>query len=125
MHQLKNIPGDRRTKNTRTKSSNHAYVVQHAPQFAYFGNAINPDTNQPAEYLELSKCSKGEDWIKSASEEFGRLAQGNGSTVLQGTETIRFIHVKDIPEGKKPTYLKIVVADPNEIGCMKIKTTTR
>ena len=46
-------------KRVTRASSNHAYVVQKAPHFAHFGNAINPDTNQPAEYLELSKCSEG------------------------------------------------------------------
>ena len=51
-------------KRVTRASSNHAYVVQQAPEFALFGNAINPDTNQPAEYLELSKCSEGEEWIK-------------------------------------------------------------
>ena len=111
-------------KRVTRASSNHTYVIQHAPQFAYFGNAINPDTNQPAEYLELSKCSEGAEWIKSASEEFGRLAQGNGSTVLEGTDTIRFIHVKDIPDGKKPTYLKMVVADrPEKVNPKRVRNT--
>ena len=111
-------------KRVTRASSNHAYVVQQAPHFAYFGNAINPDTNQPAEYLELSKCSEGAEWIKSASEEFGRLAQGNGTTVLEGTNTIRFIHLKDIPEDKKPTYLKMVVADrPEKTNPKRVRNT--
>ena len=111
-------------KRVTRASSNHAYVVQQAPKFAYFGNAINPDTNQPAEYLELSKCSEGAEWIKSASEEFGRLAQGNGTTVLEGTNTMRFIHLKDIPSDKKPTYLKMVVADrPEKTNPKRVRNT--
>ena len=111
-------------KRVTRASSNHAYVVQHAPHFAQFGNAINPDTNQPAEYLELSRCSEGEEWIKSASEEFGRLAQGNGTTVTEGTDTIRFIHLKDIPAGKTPTYLKMVVADrPEKTNPKRVRNT--
>ena len=111
-------------KHATRASSNHAYVVQRAPVFAYFGNAINPDTNQPAEYLELSKCSEGEEWIKAASEEFGRLAQGNGTTVLEGTNTIRFINIKDIPADKKATYLKMVVADrPEKPNPKRVRNT--
>lgn len=99
-------------------------MVQQAPPFALFGNAINPDTNQPAEYLELSKCSEGQEWIKSASEEFGQLAQGNGTTVTEGTDTIRFVHLKDIPAGIKPTYLKMVVADrPEKTNPKRIRNT--
>jgi hypothetical protein len=111
-------------KRVTRSSSNAAYVSRHAPQFALFGNAINPDTNLPAEYLELSKCSEGQEWIKSASEEFGRLAQGNGTTVTEGTDTIRFISVHDIPQGKKPTYMRMVVADrPEKPNPKRVRNT--
>ena len=111
-------------KKVTRASSNHAYIGRNAPQFAYFGNAINPDTNQPAEYLELSRCSEGKEWIEAASEEFGRLAQGNGSTILEGTNTIRFIKFKDIPVDKTPTYLKMVVADrPEKAKPKRVRNT--
>mmetsp|Transcript_26438 Transcript_26438/g.37535 ORF Transcript_26438/g.37535 Transcript_26438/m.37535 type:complete len:187 (-) Transcript_26438:776-1336(-) len=41
---------------------------------ALHGNAFNPDTNQLAEYPELSKCSEGYLWIESCKDEFGRLS---------------------------------------------------
>ena len=111
-------------KRVTRQSSKHAYVLSNAPQFALYGNAINPDTNQPAEYLELSQCSDGPAWMASASEEFGRLAQGNGTTVKTGTDTIRFIHLKDIPQGKTITYLKIVVADrPEKTNPKRVRAT--
>ena len=70
-------------KQVTRASRNHAYVTQQAPHFAYFGNAINPDTNP-----------------------------------------IRFIHLKDIPAGKKPTYLKMVVADrPQKINPRLVRNT--
>jgi hypothetical protein len=111
-------------KRVTRSSSNQAYVLRNTPHFAFFGNAINPDTNLPAEYLELSKCSEGQEWIKSASEEFGRLAQGNGTTVLEGTNTIRFISANDIPTDKKPTYMRMVVADrPEKPNPKRVRNT--
>ena len=49
-------------------------------------------------------------------EEIGRLAQGLGpnSSIPKGTNTIHFISKDQIPEGKKPTHLNIVVADRPE-----------
>ncbi len=48
-------------------------------------------------------------WLKSAANEFGRLAQGLKSRNIQGTDTIRFIHKNQIPKGKWPTYARFVV----------------
>jgi hypothetical protein len=50
--------------------------------YALHGNAFNPDTDQLADYIELSQCS----------------------------DTMFFIPIHDIPKGKKATYLKIVAA---------------
>ena len=111
-------------KRVTRASSNFAYVIRHAPEYALFGNAINPDTNQPAEYLELSRCSEGAEWIEMASEEFGRLAQGNGTTIKEGTDTIRFIPRSEIPDGKTVTYLKMVVADrPEKAKPKRVRNT--
>ena len=72
----------------------------------------------------MERSTEGAEWIKSASEEFGRLAQGNGTTVTEGMDTIRFIHLKDIPVGKKPTYLKMVVADrPEKVNPKQVRNT--
>jgi hypothetical protein len=82
-----------------------------APNFqhaALHGNAFNPDTGKLADFLELSKCSQGNLWQQSNAEEIGRLAQGHGN--VKGTNTIFFIDRKQIPQGRKVTYLRVVCA---------------
>ena len=75
---------------------------------ALHGNAFNPDTNQLAEYAELSQCSEGKLWQQSNTDEIHRLAQGHGD--VPGTNTIVFIPYSAIPKGRKPTYLRVVCA---------------
>jgi hypothetical protein len=76
--------------------------------FAHHGNAFNPNTGKLAEYRELSQCSEGPLWQNSNADEIGRLAQGYGA--VKGTNTIFFIDVKQIPQGRKATYLRVVAA---------------
>jgi hypothetical protein len=80
-------------------------ILQH---YACHGNAFNPDTGKLAEYRELSQSSEGPLWQSSNADEIGRLAQGFGA--IKGTNTIFFINVKDIPKGRKATYLRVVAA---------------
>lgn len=83
-------------------SAKIAYIIARAPQYAFFGNAINIDTGKPAEYLELSRSSRGPLWIDGMSLEIGKLL---------GTETVRFINIEDIPRNIRITYAKVVCAD--------------
>ena len=71
--------------------------------------AVNPDTGQFAEYSTLLKSSAGKLWARGMCNELGRLFQGYKD--IKGTNTCRWIKVKDLPTGKKATYLWIVVAD--------------
>ena len=66
--------------------------------FLCLANAvIDPDTGTPLEYQQLFHHPKlGQRWQRSASNEFGRLAQGVG-TRIKGTDTMRFIHPSSIP----------------------------
>jgi hypothetical protein len=68
---------------------------------ALLGNAINPDTGASAEYNELVNSLAAPLWIAGNTKEIRRLL---------ATKTIRFISIKDIPKGIKPTYLRIVCA---------------
>ena len=96
-------------------SAKIAYVLQNAPQYAFFGNAINPDTGKPAEYLELSRSSRGQIWIDGMSLEIGKLL---------GTETMKFIPINEIPRGTKITYAKIVCADrPEKENPIRVRLT--
>ena len=73
--------------------------------------AINPDTGKLSEYSTLLKSSDGIHWEESCCEEVGRLAQGYHPTIPKGTDTMHFIRFDQIPEGRKATYLRLVVAD--------------
>jgi hypothetical protein len=86
-------------------SAKVAYILAHAPPYAFFGNATNPDTGRPAEYNELSQSSRGPKWIDGMTLEIGKLL---------GTETMKFIPVSDIPPGTRITYARIVCADRHE-----------
>jgi hypothetical protein len=94
------------------QSARTAYIEK--MHFAGYGNAINPDTGLPAEYPELIKSSDGTHWMAAGSDEMGRLTQGNGTTMQNGTETMEFMFLQDIPKGTKITYARIVVADRPE-----------
>ena len=84
-------------------------VCLHATEMA--NKAINPDTGKLSEYSTLLKSSDGIHWEESCCEEIGRLAQGYPPSVPKGTDTIHFIRFDQIPEGRKATYLRLVVAD--------------
>eukprot|EP00978_Attheya_sp_CCMP212_P041838 scaffold245240_cov79-Attheya_sp.AAC.1 len=47
-------------------------------------------------------------WTKAMANEFGRLAQGVGTRMPNGSETIHFITPNQIPKGKFATYARIV-----------------
>jgi Reverse transcriptase (RNA-dependent DNA polymerase) len=90
--------------------------------------AINPDTGQHAEYKELSNSSAGPRWQLAMCKEIGRLFQGyicrsDPTHTVQGTDTCTFIHKRDLPPGKVPTYVRIVSdfreqkADPYRVRC--------
>jgi hypothetical protein len=96
-----------------------------SPEFAY--TAIHPDTGESVEYNALLNSPAGPAWEAASADEIGRLAQGhthpNGTTVA-GTDTIHFIHVSQMPKGRKAAYLKIVAADkPNKDIKQRVRFT--
>ena len=71
---------------------------------------LDQETGELLEYRQLLKHPKFRDvWNRSASDEFGRLAQGIGGRI-KGTDTIRFVHKHEIPQDrfKDVTYIKFV-----------------
>lgn len=71
---------------------------------------LDQETGQLLEYRQLLKHPRfREVWNRSASDEFGRLAQGIGGRI-KGTDTIRFVHKHEIPADrfKDVTYIKFV-----------------
>jgi len=96
---------------------------QHTTEHVCY-SAIHPDTGLPAEYQDLHTSSEGAEWIIKTADEMGCLAQGNTDTKIEGTNTMFFIHCHEIPEGRRPTYLRIVAADrPSKERTKRIRFT--
>lgn len=72
-------------------------------------NAVfDPESGKSLEYRHLIQHPKYSDrWLRSAANEFGRLAQGVGDRI-KGTDTIRFISKTDVPAGRSETYARFV-----------------
>jgi hypothetical protein len=69
---------------------------------------IDPKSGAAMSYSQLHKGAEGSDWEDSMANEFGRLAQGNGTKMPTGTNTFFFISHKDVPANKTPTYCRVV-----------------
>ena len=70
---------------------------------------VHPTTGKHMQYRELlhhPDTAIQRDWQQSATNEFGRLAQGIGD--IKGTDTITFIPRNEVPDGHKCTYARVV-----------------
>ena len=56
----------------------------------------------------LLSGKNGTIWLRSLSNEWGRLANGN-NTGVQGTDTIEFIHHHEVPKDRDVTYATFVL----------------
>ena len=93
----------------------------------FIGMAVNPDNGKLCEYRELSNSSIGDRWQLAFCIEWGRLFQGftapDPKHSCTGTNTCHLIHPRDMPPGKKPTYIRICSnyreqkADPYRVRC--------
>jgi len=55
----------KKAKKTKKKQPKEKTTLQTIAHVAYHSNAFNPDTQQIAQYFELSKCSEGHLWVES------------------------------------------------------------
>ena len=62
------------------------------------------------EYRHLLGGDDAKLWETANSKEIARLAQGRADNSIIGTNTLHFKHPKEIPTGRKPTYLRVVAA---------------
>ena len=105
---------------TRAHSANHVATMppnvpllppaatNPIPHFAHA--VIDPDTGFAQEYRHLIKNEQTKAlWTRSFANELGRLAQGIDNRV-KGTNTVVFIPIRNVPQGRKPTYGRIVVS---------------
>jgi hypothetical protein len=79
-----------------------------ADPFIPFANSvIDATTGEAYKYKQLITLPQyREKWLRSSSNEFGRLAQGIRD--VAGTDTITFIAKSDIPHGRSVTYAQFV-----------------
>ena len=85
---------------------------------------IDPNTGASLEYRHLRLGPDGDQWVKAAADEIGRLAQGVQPYMPTGTDTMHFIKHTDIPAGRVATYLRIVAAEkPNKVETKRIRFT--
>ena len=69
---------------------------------------LDKSTGKLMEYRHLIKGKDKIIWERGMSNELGRLAQGVGTRMPHGTNTIKFVKFKDVPKNKRPTYARIV-----------------
>jgi len=72
---------------------------------------MDKDTGKMLNYRQLLRIPKyREIWSKSSANEFGRLANGVGGRIKNPTNTIKFIHERDVPKNrmKDVTYGQFV-----------------
>jgi hypothetical protein len=103
-------------------SQNANAVLAHTSQNA--NAVIDPATGASLEYNQLRQGPDSLLWIQATENEIGRLAQGFGSRIPQGTDTMHFIHPSAMPSDRTATYLRIVAAHkPNKSEPHRIRFT--
>jgi hypothetical protein len=70
----------------------------------FAASVIDPETGKAMEYQELilNPATKSI-WQRSSANKFDRLCDGRTGRV-NGTNTMRFISVRDVPKGRTVTY---------------------
>jgi hypothetical protein len=78
----------------------------------HFAHSLtDPTTGDTMEYRHLIKNPKtSAKWTRSFANELGRLANGVGTRMKTGTNTIKFIERQHVPKDRTVTYGRIVVS---------------
>ena len=103
----------------------HRYNTRSSPRYAFAAavlkmrqlpqncnHVLHPTTGTACSYRKLSAGvvpgQSAEIWKKSLANEFGRLANGVGTRMPTGTNTIKFITRNQVPKDRKVTYGNMV-----------------
>lgn len=73
-------------------------------------SVFDPITGCMLKYRHLLKGPNKYIWKRALANDLGRLAQGVGTRMKKGTNTIFFIHLKQMPKGKKIAHCKLVAS---------------
>jgi hypothetical protein len=85
-----------------TNQAANVETIQHSAN-----SVTDPITGNVQEYRHLVKGPTKDKWIHSFANELGRLAQGVGTRMPKGTETIHFITKQQVPTNRTVTYGRI------------------
>jgi hypothetical protein len=94
-------------RSARRRSARIRAKTRNLPPVAACNAVLDPATGNLLEYRDLLKTTDRDRWYDGCSKEFARLAQGRSKDDTKPTNTIFFIHPKDLPPNKRPTYLRI------------------
>jgi hypothetical protein len=115
VHQLPRVSSPRRYNTRASARLNQALsiiLIQCFPTQHQANSVINQITGQSYEYRHLvtSKVTghTTEVWTQSFVNELGRLVNGIGTRIPEGTNTIFFINRNQVPTDRKVTYGRIV-----------------
>ena len=75
----------------------------------YASPVIDPVSGKSLEYRHLMQGPDCAIWKRALANDIGRLAQGVGTRMPTGNNTIFFVHPSEIPLHKKVTYGRLVV----------------
>lgn len=109
-------------------SKNTRHRARRRPVQQQANGVIDTTTGKNCKYRQLAQGKvpghPKERWIKSYANELCRLADGNGSDMQKGTNTIRFISHQQLPAGRFPTYGRLVVSvRPNKDDMYRVRLT--
>jgi hypothetical protein len=77
---------------------------------------VDPVIAASLDYEQLRHGPDAAEWIQACANKIVRLTQGCLPQTTSGTETMHFISSKNLPAGKRPTYLRIVAKIRPEKG---------
>ena len=83
-------------------------ILEQSAAYGVINAVICPTTGDTLEYKQLSKGPTAKQWATSFANELGRLANGVGSRMPSGSNTIAFIPKHMVPKHKRPTYGRLV-----------------
>ena len=94
----------------------------------YINHVIHPDTGLICRYNKLAAgLVPGQSatvWKTGLANELGRLANGVGTRMKSGTNTIRYIRREQVPRGRKVTYGNLVCdIRPNKSEVHRVRLT--
>jgi hypothetical protein len=108
----------------RRQAANTATNQQTEPNThrSHFVNALTtPDMGDTLTWKDVINGPNAAEWRQGNLNEIGRLTDGRVGKQITATNTMRFIKLDQLPAGRKPTYLRVVVsyrpqkADPYRI----------